>query len=182
MKHFLLTPIASFLFITMAMSQETLKAEYYNGTNFEEKVGSNFVSKIDFYWDHEAPIEGLNPNECSVRYTGQIKSPRTGMIAFSARVDDGIRVWIDNTLVLSNWQLNNVGLAEGEIHLEADKSYNIRIDYFNALKEAEIQLLWQLPEDPNQSWLSKMWYGEDPIIISSEHFMPTKKEKKVSRA
>jgi len=160
-----LMPIFSSLFC-----QQKLKADYYNGTNFEEYVGSNYVSNLDFYWDFKVPIKGLVPDNCSVRYTGQLRTPRTGDIIFSARVDDGIRVWIDDQLIMSNWKLNDVGFSEGKIHMIADKNYTIKIEYFNAMREAELRLLWELPVDPNGSWLSKWWYGGKAVVISSGYF------------
>jgi len=118
-----------------------LKADYYNGINFEEYVGSHYVSHVDFYWEHEAIIEGLDPNYCSVLYTGQLIVPRTGKYVFSAHVDDGILVKINDILVISNWQLNDVGFSEGEIQLTEGNFYKIEIKYFNALREAEIKLV-----------------------------------------
>ncbi len=157
---------------TLLNAQGNLKADYYNGINFNEYVGTQYVSKIDFYWNEESPVQGLEPHYCSVLYTGQLKTPRTGTVSFSARVDDGILVWIDDKLIISNWQLNDEGFSEGNIYLEANKNYTIKIKYFNALNEAEIKLLWKLPEDPNRSWFSKLWNRDDPVIISSEFFMP----------
>lgn len=162
---------------SMLHAQGNLKAEYYNGINFERYVGTQFVSKIDFYWNEKPPIEGLEPHDCSVLYTGELKTPRTGTVSFYARVDDGILVWIDDTLIISNWQLNDVGFSEGKIHLEANKNYTIKIKYFNAMNEAELRLLWKLPEDPNRGWLSRWWHGNDPVTISSKYFVPYVQKK-----
>lgn len=184
MKKSLITVISFIVISSVIYGQGKLKAVYYNGTNFEEYVGTNSVSNLDFYWDQEPPIEGLNQNECSVIYTGQITTPVSGEITFSARVDDGIRVYIDDRLIISNWQLNDVGISEGKIYLDANKTYNITVKYFNAVYEAELKLLWKLPEDPNRTWYNKLWFGDDPVIISPEHFSAPieKKPKKVSRA
>lgn len=162
----LIMPIASIL-----VGQGKLKAEYYNGTNFEEYVGTNYVSNIDFYWDKRAPINGLDPNHCSVIYTGQIATPKSGDITFSARVDDGIKVWIDDKLIISNWQLNDVGFSEGKIYMEKNEKYNIKVEYFNAVHEAEITLLWKLPEDEDKSWFS-WWDKNDHDVVSADYFFP----------
>jgi len=167
--------------VSCLLSQQNIKAEYYNGTNFEKYVGSNFVSNIDFFWNHESPIKGLNPNKCSVRYTGQIHTSKSGTYTFSARVDDGIRVWIDDILIMSNWKLNDVGYAKGEIDLIAHKNYNIKIEYFNALLEAEIRLLWTLPDDENQSWLTN-WWNRKPVVIATDYFLPSIDKKEQSLA
>ena len=177
MKRLLLCTILILAVNLFLQGQGTLKAEYYNGTDFEAYVGEQTVSKIDFYWDRYPPMDGVYPNSCSVRYTGQLKSPRSGSIAFTARVDDGIRVWINDTLLINNWRLNDHGFAESNLYMEANIKYDLKIEYFNALNEAELRLLWKLPEDPNQYWISKWWNGDNPVVIPAEYFSePIEKE------
>lgn len=149
-----------------------LQADYYNGIKFEKYVGSERVSKIDFYWDKNPPIKGLVPDYCSIHYTGQLEVPKTGTVSFYARVDDGVQVWINGELVINNWQLNDVGYSKGKIKLEANKKYDISIKYFNAMREAELTLLWKLPTE--ESWLSKLGYEgrESQSVIDSKFFSP----------
>ena len=158
-------------------AQGALKAEFYNGTNFETYIGTSTVSNIDFYWNDRPPIRGLNPHVCSVRYSGLLKTPKEGTVHFSARVDDGIRVWVNDVLIIDNWQLNDVGISDGKLHMEADVHYNFKIEYFNALNEAELRLLWKLPEDPDQNWLSKWWNDQEPEIIPATYFWSPIKEE-----
>lgn len=160
-------------------AQGKIKADYYNGINLERYVGTEYVSKIDFYWDRKAPMKGVEPHNCSVLYTGQIKSPRTGIVSFYAEVDDGIMVWIDNELIISNWQLNDKGYSYGKIELMANTNYSIRIKYFNAMNEAELKLFWKLPTDSSSSWLKKLWEGDGHNIIPSKFFMAPANEKQV---
>jgi len=172
MKRLFILSVLLLSSLTLSWAQGSLKADYYNGTNFEEYVGSHYVTHLDFYWDDEAPIVGLDPNNCSVLYTGQLRSPRSGTVSFSARVDDGILVWIDDVLIISNWQLNDAGYSQGKIHLKADSTYSIKVKYFNAMKEAEIKLLWKLPPDPNASWFTRIWEGTDAVVVPSKYLSP----------
>ena len=161
-------------------AQEGLKAEYFNGTEFNQYVATNFVDHIDFYWNQTPPVEGINPHKCSIRYTGRLKSPQTGSYSFSARVDDGIRVWVGETLIINNWQLNDVGYSEGTIEMKADQFYDIKIEYFNALNEAELRLLWKIPNNDDRSWLDNWWYGDEPQVVPTQYFAPPlEKEVKV---
>ena len=169
-----------FLFIlgaTYVFAQGGLKAEYFDGTEFNRYVATNTVDHIDFYWDQSPPVEGINPHKCSIRYTGRLKSPQTGTYAFSARVDDGIRVWVGGTLIINNWQLNDVGYSEGRVEMKADQFYDIKIEYFNALNEAELRLLWKLPNDDERSWFDQWFYGDEPVVIPPQHFAPPLEEK-----
>lgn len=154
------------------LAQKGLKADYFDGTQFDRYVATNYVDHIDFYWNQIPPVKGINPHECSIRYTGRLTSPRTGLYTFSARVDDGIRVWVGETLVINNWQLNDVGYSDGTIEMKADQFYDIKIEYFNALNEAELRLLWKLPNKEESSWLDKWWYGEEPVVVPAQYFAP----------
>ena len=90
-----------------------LKAEYYDGTNFNKFVTAEYVSKIDQSWHHNPPVEGINPYKCSIRWTGKLKPGKSGVYSFSAQVDDGIRVWIDDRLIIDQWGLNDLGRFKG---------------------------------------------------------------------
>lgn len=85
-------------------------------------------------------------------------------------VDDGIRVWIGDKLLINNWQLNDVGFSNGKLYLEAGVEYTIKVEYFNALKEAELHLYWKLPKDPGQGWFSSWWDGDNPKVVPAEYF------------
>lgn len=56
--------------------------------------------------------------------------------------------------------------------MKADQFYDIKIEYFNALAEAELRLLWKLPHDEESSWLENWWYGDDPMIVPAQYFVP----------
>lgn len=172
MKRLLSIYFLSLFGITNLVAQTGLKADYFNGTEFNQYVATDFVDNLDFYWNRTPPVEGLHPNKCSVRYTGRLKSPKTGTYTFSARVDDGIRVWVGEVQVINNWQLNDVGYSKGTVEMKEDQFYDITIEYFNALREAELRLLWELPKDDNKSWLETWWYGTEPIVVPAQFFSP----------
>lgn len=173
--------ILLFLIITFASfsiyAQNGLKADYYDGVNFNRFVGTQIESNIDYYWSEVAPFPDMNPNECSVRWTGQLLSPATGEFTFSARVDDGIRVWVGGVLIIDNWQLNDVGYSTGNVKLQKGERYNITVEYFNALNEAEIKFLWTLPEPEDLGWFDSFWYDNEEEIVPAEYFFqpPTPK-------
>ncbi|MEO1259686.1 MAG: PA14 domain-containing protein [Bacteroidota bacterium] len=160
--------------INHSLAQNGLLAEYYDGTNFNRKVATRIDDKIDMYWNNRPPVPGIDPHECSIRWTGQLKAPKTGVYTFSARVDDGIRVWVGGKKVIDRWHLNDVGIFSGEVKMEAGKMYDLKIEYFNALVEGEITLLWELPE-AGESWFSD-WFSDDKKVVEAEYFYQPKSE------
>lgn len=171
--------IASLLFLLVFWSnclraQHGLKAEYYNGIEFDKKVATRIDDKIDFFWLDKPPVRGLDPNYCSVRWTGRLFAPETGTYTFSARVDDGIRVWVGGVMVINNWNLNDVGIFSGQVKMEAGKQYDLKVEFFNALVEAEITLLWELPsEEASFPGL----FGRNFKVVEPEYFLQAPEQK-----
>jgi len=160
-----------------AFAQNGLKADYYDGTNFERFVGTKIETNIDYYWLWNAPFEGMNPSKCSVRWTGRLMAPETGEFTFSASYDDGIRVWVNEIQIIDNWQLNNMAHSKGSFNMEKGVYYDLKIEYFNAMAEAEITLFWELPSAKKKEEKKKKWYDifwldeeEDKETIPSEYF------------
>lgn len=129
-------------------AQRGLMGEYYNGQNFEQKVLTRYDAQINFVWNNDVrPAPGVDPNVFSVRWTGKIKSPEAGTYVFRAHVDDGIRLKVNGQMVINSWGLHDSEKVSGRIRLEANREYDLVVEYFNALLEGEIQVFWQLPSE-----------------------------------
>ena len=172
----------------MLFAQDGLVGEYYNGTNFEQKVLTRVDPKIDFGWWHESPAAGVDRSYFSVRWTGWLIAPETGKYLFSAKVDDGIRLWVNDVPMINAWDLNNMGEFSNTITLQAGKSYFIKVEYFNAMREGEITLLWQVPSmvnSPNFAYsnfkpvpanqYTQTKTESNPPVIASKTTMPKPK-------
>lgn len=163
----------------MIEAQRGLKADYYDGRNFDRYVTSRVENKIDMFWNQVPPVEGIDPHDCSIRWTGWIRPAKSGIYSFYARVDDGIRVWIDDELVISNWKLNDVGISNGSARLKKDQFYKLKVEYFNALIEGEITLLWDIPQG-NVKWYNRWFQKKDYEIIQPGYFHLTPDPSKIN--
>ncbi len=150
--------LLNLLLVGSLIAQQGLKAEYYNGTNFNQKVATLTEPNIDKSWNDIPPVPGLDPHDCSIRWTGRLTAPETGTYTFSAKVDDGIRVWVGGVIVIDNWQLNDDGRFTGKVIMRKGTSYDLKVEYFNALIEGEVRLLWTLPN------------VQSPVVVESKYF------------
>ena len=151
-----------------ATADQGLHVEYFDGTNLEKLVTTRTEYKIDRFWNEVPPVDGINPHECSIRWTGKLAPGRTGTYSFSARVDDGIRVWVGDQLIIDDWQLNDVGRFEGKVKLKKGHEYDLKVEYFNALHEGEITLLWKIP--PKEERWYHRWFGGEYEVIGPQYF------------
>jgi outer membrane protein OmpA-like peptidoglycan-associated protein len=134
------------LFSQSIFAQTGLRGTYFNGTEFQKQVGSRIDPKIQFNWQEgTSPMVGVNQNNYSIRWIGYLKAPETGIVTFSAKVDDGIRVWVGKQKVIDAWGDHDHGFFQGAVTMKAGDLYDIKIEYFNGIKEGELEVSWQLP-------------------------------------
>lgn len=166
-KHFLSINFL-FIFSHFLIAQQGLKGEYYAGTNFNTLVLTRIDPQIDFDWRiGTAPVNGMNPNAYSIRWTGRLQAPTSGTYTFSAKVDDGIRLWIGNVKILDAWGMHDSEDFSGKVVLEKGKRYDLKVEYFNGLREGEIHLLWETPDDKAK------YFGHNYKPIYSQYLSQT---------
>ena len=124
-----------------------LKGEYFNGPNFEQKVLTRTDPQVDFDWNWQSPGPGVQREYFSVRWTGKLYAPTSGKYRFSATVDDGVRVWVGGKKVIDEWRKQDDSQFAGEIALNANQLYDLRIEYYNDWKGSVISVFWESPED-----------------------------------
>ncbi len=98
---------------------------------------------VDFTWTDGSPMASVPVDFFSVRWTGKVTPRYTETYFFHTFSDDGVRLWVNNQLVLNNWTLH--GTVEDTsigIPLEANKEYDIRLEFFEHGGHATARLLW----------------------------------------
>jgi len=137
--------------IPWTSTQNGLYAEYYNGTNFNTLVATRIDPNVDFNWgDYKSPIPVMVNNEYfSIRWTGYIKLEKNGIYQLSNGSDDGMRVYVNNRLVVDKWILRSMPSWDYfSITNNAGTNYcPISIEYFEGPIHAEVHLIWKKPGD-----------------------------------
>ncbi len=147
-----------------------LTGHYYEGKNFEKHVADRRDSKVDFSW-LGGPVDGIGHLNFSVRWTGAIVAPRSGDYRFTTRADDGVRLYVNNKLIVDDWSVKAASEATGHVAFEAGHKYPIRVEYFQAGGESEVSLKWQMPSASQQVvWSSEFLTQEDYTFISGPKF------------
>jgi hypothetical protein len=106
--------------------------------------GSPILSRndaaINFDWGDGSPVWGMPTNTFSARWTRTLKFA-AGTYRFSARVDDGVRIWVDNKLIVDSWADGSVRVVFADYTLTAG-NHKIRVDYFESMGDALIKVWW----------------------------------------
>jgi hypothetical protein len=122
-----------------------LLGSYYNGTSFSGTPQTRLDSQINFSWNRISTLNGINPNNFSIRWTGFLTVPASGTYTFYTVNDDGVRVFINNSTVINDWVNHAAKERKGTIALESNKRYPIKIEYFNGINRGVLQFLWSGP-------------------------------------
>ncbi len=117
------------------------KGEYFNNATLA--APALFLRDdpaINFDWGLTAPIAGFNADNFSVRWTRDL-SLNPGTYRFSVMSDDGVRLWVNNTLVIDEWQKQADAQFAANVTLPGG-STPIKLEYFDARDQAVVRLDW----------------------------------------
>jgi len=123
-----------------------LTVDFYNGQNFETLVANRIEKIIDFDWNDGSRPQEVNQHYYSIRFSGQIFSREAGEYTFVTTSNDGIRLWVNDQLVIDNWTDHGVTINMGEIILKANTCYNLKMEYYQTLGGAITKLAWITPD------------------------------------
>jgi hypothetical protein len=151
-------------FAGKAGSGTGLRGDYFKSQDLSGPVVLSRVDpQIDFDWGGAAPDPSLPSTNFSVRWTGQIEAVYTELYTFTTTADDGIRLWVNGTLLVDDWVPQPPTTKTGTINLIAGQKYDIKVEYFQAAGGDVCKLQWSSPSTPIQFvpsfWLFPTGYG-----------------------
>jgi hypothetical protein len=126
--------------------------EYFGNTYFgAPPMLTRIDPDINFDWGWGAPAPGLPADNFSVRWTRDVYFDN-GTYTFFARHDDGVRVYVDGSLVIDSWFDQSAIVHSGVKALNIG-THRVQVDYYEHTQAAVIMVWWTLsgyapPEPP----------------------------------
>lgn len=117
-----------------------LRGEYWD--LYVDRMAERVDATLDFDWGDGSPADGVAPDRFSIRWTGWIDPPETGMYTLISETDDGVRVWLDDVPVIDDWQGQFLERNEVAVQLTAGVPARLRVDYFELDMPAAARLKW----------------------------------------
>jgi beta-glucosidase len=125
------------------------RAEYFNNKELNGKPALvRTDEQINFDWSRGRPAPEINEDGFSVRWTGKFIPPVSGKYQLGAMADDGVRFYLDGDLIVDAWggnQPSQIRTVMKEINLEAGRAYDVRIEYFEDIRNAIAKFFWSFP-------------------------------------
>ncbi len=127
-----------------------LKGEYFRNKNLSGKPALVRIDKnIDFNWGLGSPDTTVPIDEFSARWTGKLIPTSSGTYALGCASDDGVRLWVDGKLLIDSWYDRSVSLDVVSMNLEAGRSYDLKIEYYENQGGAYASLVWDMKRPPD---------------------------------
>ncbi len=151
-----------------------LTGSYYSGAHFDHLVAQRVDSKIDIDIPDRTPHPNrivhpdLPDGDASVRWEGELAPAITGDYLFQAFSNSGIKLWINDQLVINHWRQSWLPWKDlSRVHLEANHRYRVRLEW---TKDQDgliaMNLSWKTPaSNPSTSLWSEVGDGLDYYFV-----------------
>jgi hypothetical protein len=97
--------------------------------------------EINFNWGDESPIVGFPSDDFSVRWSRRLEF-EPGKYRFSARSDDGIRVFLDGDRIIDEWHPSG-GTEVYTAERTLTGAHVIRVQYYEDEGDAKVEFWWE---------------------------------------
>ncbi|MEQ9301245.1 MAG: glycoside hydrolase family 3 C-terminal domain-containing protein [Cyclobacteriaceae bacterium] len=122
-----------------------LSAEYFDNKLLDGLPRTRVDAVVNFDPVNQPPDPYTSAQKLSIRWTGFIKPNVSGTYKIGVNSDDGVRLWIEDKLVVDEWHNRGATTDQVEVEMIAEKQYAIRLEYFDNGGDATCQLLWKVP-------------------------------------
>jgi PA14 domain/Secretion system C-terminal sorting domain len=127
-----------------------LKGEYFTNTSPASDFPSEATiteadANVNFNWGRLGPLPGISGQNFKVRWTGRLRPLTDENYTIYLTASDGVRLWINNVLLIDSWTDKPVVVHSGTISLLKSTDYDIKLEYYAGSNPATCILQWSSP-------------------------------------
>ncbi len=126
---------------------------------------------IDFNWGRGQPRAEIPADNFSVRWTGKANFD-SATYRFRVLGDDGVRLWVDDVLVLDQWKDQSATEYTVDVAL-AKGSHTLKVEYYEHTHDARVRLRWERQPNPTfADWKGQYYANRDlsgsPLLVRND--------------
>lgn len=115
--------------------------EYFTNTNLTgTPTLTGTTSAVNFNWGLGSPAPGFPADFFSVRWVRNLALD-AGRYRFTVTSDDGVRVWVNNNLIIDQWRNQAATTFNAELDLPGG-SIPVKVEYYENTERAQIAFSW----------------------------------------
>jgi len=140
-----------------------LHFSYFTDSSFQAMAfqGLDADGVINEDWGTGSPVSTAAKDNFAARWRGQLTVPTAGNYTFYAKVDDNVRLWIDDPsdaagpmLIIRRWGTANTSeWKSAAVSLVPGRKYEIQIDFRELSGGASAALRWSAVDGPSSTTL-----------------------------
>ena len=128
----------------MLLSGNGLVGEYFNEIDLTDLASTRTDAVVNFPSDSlgdSAQGQVIADDSYSIRWSGWVFVDHAATWTFTTISNDGVRLWVDDTSVIDNWELHTATRDDGSLELESGW-HPIRLEYFQQGGSSDLRLLF----------------------------------------
>ncbi len=150
-----------------AQTTSAWRGAYFANPNLQgDPAFTRDESKIDFAWGNASPGGGVPADDFSARWTRWVLIDVPGDWTFTTIADNGVRLFVDDNLVIDAW--GDQPVTAHTVSLNLTQSFHlVRMEYYHRTGNAEAHLLISSASFPD-------WRGEyynNPDLVGAPVFV-----------
>lgn len=131
--------VAKLTITNVATAVTQWRGEYFNNANLSGTPAfTRNDSQVNFNWGGGSPGSGVAADNFSARWTRDV-SLDAGRYRFTVTTDDGVRLWVNNTLLIDKWFDQAATTYSADIDLPSG-TIPVRMEYYERVGGAEAHL------------------------------------------
>ena len=147
------------------------EARYWNNISLAgTPVLQRTETEINYDWGNDSPHPIVSQDDFSAEWIQNVDLT-AGNYRFTATMDDGMRVWVDDVQIIDSWYDSQAHTVNAEIFLQSG-NHQIRVAYYDTGGEAVAKLDWVQLTDVQDDWLAQyynnMVLGGAPVYVRNE--------------
>ncbi|MDE3214783.1 MAG: glycoside hydrolase family 3 C-terminal domain-containing protein [Gemmatimonadota bacterium] len=120
-----------------------LRGEYWDNNRFDGVPRIVRTDpQVDFGWTLNSPGRGIPFDWYSVRWTGRITVPASGVAHLGVEGNDGYRLYLDGKLLIDDWIKRSFGTRVADVRLAPGSAHDLRLEYYESTGNARVKLVW----------------------------------------
>ncbi|HLF29121.1 MAG TPA: PA14 domain-containing protein [Anaerolineae bacterium] len=155
----------------VAGSYPDWKGEYWSNRDLS---GSPAVTRndvaIDFNWGRSTPAQLIPADNFSARWTRSADF-EAGTYRFHLLVDDGVRLWVDDRLIVDEWRDGSSRELTADVAL-TQGAHRLKVEYYERIGDARIQMWWEKVAGSYPDWKAEFWtnmeFSGQPLLTRND--------------
>jgi beta-glucosidase len=121
--------------------RQGMKAQFWNSRDMqgEPVLTKMCTTKLDYDNGGNTVFErGVNLSGFSARFVGTLRLDREADVSLSLMANDATRLLVNGDTIYNNWRENRLSDRDQTVHLDANKDYEIQLDYMSVGEAASL--------------------------------------------